>query len=81
MMMEHRWTAIVTLASLLVYFWMSMLVGRARTTSGIKPPTMVGDPMLECAVRVQSNTLEWLPIFLVACGSLRSTGMNSSLPE
>ena len=27
---------------------------------------MTGDPMLERAVRVQSNTLEWLPIFLAS---------------
>lgn len=66
MMMEHRWTAIVTLLALLVYFWMSLQVGGARKKSGINPPTMTGDPLLERAVRVQSNTLEWLPIFLVS---------------
>jgi uncharacterized membrane protein YecN with MAPEG domain len=66
MMMEHRWTALVTLLALLVYFAMSLQVGRARGKSGIKPPEMTGDPMLERAVRVQSNTLEWLPIFLAS---------------
>ena len=66
MMMEHRWTAVVTLLGLLVYFWMSLQVGRARGKSGIHPPAMTGDPLLERAVRVQSNTLEWLPIFLVS---------------
>jgi uncharacterized membrane protein YecN with MAPEG domain len=66
MMMEHRWTALVTLLALLVYFAMSLQVGRARGKSGIKPPDMTGDPMLERAVRVQSNTLEWLPIFLAS---------------
>jgi len=66
MMMEHRWTAVVTLLALLVYFWMSLQVGRARGKSGISPPAMTGDPLLERAVRVQSNTLEWLPIFLVS---------------
>ncbi len=63
-MVQHRWTAMVTLLALLVYFWMSLQVGRARGNSGIKPPAMTGDPLLERAVRVQSNTLEWLPIFL-----------------
>jgi uncharacterized membrane protein len=29
-MMEHRWTAIVTIVALLVYFYMSLQVGRAR---------------------------------------------------
>ena len=66
MMMEHRWTALVSLLALLVYFWMSLQVGRARGKSGINPPAMTGDALLERAVRVQSNTLEWLPIFLVS---------------
>ncbi len=66
MMMENRWTAIVTLLALLAYFWMSLQVGRARSKSGINPPTMTGDPSLERAIRVQSNTLEWLPIFLAS---------------
>jgi glutathione S-transferase len=64
-MMEHRWTAIVSIVALLVYFWMGLQVGRARGKCGINPPTMTGDPLLERAVRVQANTLEWLPIFLV----------------
>ncbi|HSI17002.1 MAG TPA: MAPEG family protein [Sphingomonas sp.] len=62
--MEHRWTALVTLLSLLVYFWMSLQVGRARGKCGIQPPAMTGDQLMERAIRVQSNTLEWLPIFL-----------------
>jgi glutathione S-transferase len=66
MMMEHRWTALVTLLVLLVYFWMSLQVGRARGKSGINAPAMTGDPLLERAVRVHYNTLEWLPIFLVS---------------
>jgi len=66
MMLQHRWTALVTLLTLLVYFWMSLQVGRARGKSGINAPTMTGDPLLERAIRVHSNTLEWLPIFLVS---------------
>ena len=65
-MMEHRWTALVTLLALLVYFSMSLRVARARGKSGIDAPAMTGDPLLERAVRVQSNTLEWLPIFLAS---------------
>jgi uncharacterized membrane protein YecN with MAPEG domain len=64
MMMQHRWTALVTLLALLAYVWMSLHVGRARAKSGIKAPAMTGDPLLERAVRVHYNTLEWLPIFL-----------------
>lgn len=66
MMMEHRWTAAVTLVALLVYFWMGLQVGMARGKSKIAAPTMVGHPLLERAVRVQTNTLEWLPIFLAS---------------
>jgi len=66
MMMEHRWTAVVSLVALLVYFWMGLNVGRARGKSGIAAPAMTGDPILERAVRVHYNTLEWLPIFLVS---------------
>jgi uncharacterized membrane protein YecN with MAPEG domain len=64
MMMGHRWTALVTILALLLYFWMSLQVARARRTSGIDAPTMTGHPVLERAVRVHYNTLEWLPIFL-----------------
>lgn len=63
-MMEHRWTALVTIVALLVYFWMSLQVARARGKCGIHPPAMTGDQLMERAIRVQSNTLEWLPIFL-----------------
>ena len=66
MMMEHRLTAVVTLLSLLAYVWMGMQVGQARGKSGIHAPAMTGDPRLERAVRVQMNTLEWLPIFLAS---------------
>lgn len=63
-MQTHAYVAIVTLVALLVYFWMSLRVGRARNKCGIHAPTMTGDPVLERHIRVQANTLEWLPIFL-----------------
>lgn len=65
-MQPHSWVAIVTLASLLVYVAFGLNVGRARGKSGIHAPAMTGDPMLERSIRVQMNTLEWLPIFLVS---------------
>lgn len=64
MMMEHRYTAIVSILALLMYFWMSLQVARTRGKVGIHPPAMTGDPMLERAIRVHTNTLEWLPLFL-----------------
>ena len=63
-MESHAYVAIVTALALLVYLWTVIGVGAARRKSGIKAPTMTGDPLLERAVRVQANTLEWLPIFL-----------------
>jgi len=66
MMMEHRWTAVVTLLALLTYFWMGLQVAGARRTSQIDAPAMTGHPILERAVRVHYNTLEWLPIFLAS---------------
>lgn len=65
-MMDYRWTAIVTIMALLVYIGLGLQVAKARGTSGIEAPAMTGHPMLERAVRVHINTLEWLPIFLTA---------------
>jgi uncharacterized MAPEG superfamily protein len=62
--MSYHLTAIVTLLSLLVYFWMATQVARARRKAGIKAPTMIGDPVLERTIRGHVNTLEWLPIYL-----------------
>jgi uncharacterized membrane protein YecN with MAPEG domain len=60
----HSWTALITVAALLLYIFMGMKIAVARRTSGIYAPAMSGDPVLERALRVQGNTLEWLPIFL-----------------
>jgi len=64
-MQSHAYVAIVTLLALLVYFWMGLGVAGARRKCGIAAPCMVGDPVLERSIRVQGNTLEWLPLFLV----------------
>jgi uncharacterized membrane protein YecN with MAPEG domain len=63
-MQPHTHVAIVTILALLLYFWMSLQVAGARRKSGVAAPAMTGDPLLERAVRVHYNTLEWLPIFL-----------------
>lgn len=82
MMMAHRWTALVSLLTLLVYFWMALQTGGARRKSGINAPAMTGDPLLERTVRAHYNTLEWLPIFLVSlwlfaiyCNELVAAGL------
>lgn len=63
-MRANAYVAIVTLVALLVYFWMSLEVARARGKTGIQPPATTGDPLLERTIRAHVNTLEWLPIFL-----------------
>jgi glutathione S-transferase len=65
-MQPHSLVAIVTLVALLVYVWMGIRVGAARRKCGISAPTMTGDSVLERTIRVQANTLEWLPVFLAS---------------
>lgn len=63
-MQTHALTAIVTLLSLLTYFWISFRVGAARARYGVAAPATTGHPDFERRFRAQQNTLEWLPIFL-----------------
>jgi uncharacterized membrane protein YecN with MAPEG domain len=65
-MQPHGLVAIVTLLALLVYLGMGIRVGAVRRRCGVAAPAMSGDPALERALRVQGNTLEWLPVFLVS---------------
>lgn len=65
-MHSHAWVALITLLSLLTYFWMSIRVPAARNKAGIQAPAMTGDPLLERTIRAHYNTLEWLPIYLVS---------------
>jgi glutathione S-transferase len=60
------WVAIVTLLSMLFYLFTGVNVARARAVHKVAAPTMTGAPEFERAVRVQMNTLEWLPVYLVA---------------
>jgi len=63
-MQAHLLVSIVTLLALLVYLYMGLRVGQARSKYGVAAPAVSGDPNFERAYRVQVNTLEWLPIFL-----------------
>src|SRR5437016_7476395 len=60
----YHFTALVTLLAVLVYFYSSILVSRARGKFGVKLPAVSGNPDFERVFRAQMNTLEWLPIFL-----------------
>ncbi len=59
-----HFTALATLVAILLYFFTSVRVARARMVFGIKAPAISGHPDFERVFRVQMNTLEWLPIFL-----------------
>lgn len=59
------WVGLVTLAALLFYFYTGTLVARMRGKHKVPAPAMTGHPEVERALRVQGNTLEWLPLFLV----------------
>jgi glutathione S-transferase len=71
---------LVTLLAIFFYFYTGMVVAQARGKSGIKAPAMTGDPAFERAVRVQTNTLEWLPIFLVSLWMFPITWLGAWLP-
>jgi len=61
--MPH-WTALITVLALLFYFYTSVRVARARREYGVPVPAMSGHADFERVMRVQMNTLEWMPIFL-----------------
>ena len=56
--------AFATLACLLFYFSTGIVVARSRLAHGLAAPAMHGHPIVERALRVQGNSLEWLVIFL-----------------
>jgi glutathione S-transferase len=64
--MMMSWVMLVTLLALIVFFVVTINVGRARAKYGVKPPQMSGDPAFERSLRVQQNTLEQLVPFLPA---------------
>jgi glutathione S-transferase len=59
-----HFTALVTCLAVLLYFFTTIQVSKARARFGIKVPATFGNPDFERVFRVQMNTLEWMPIFL-----------------
>lgn len=57
-------SAAATMLALFVYMYMIINVGIARGQTRIEAPAMTGAPQLERAIRVHSNTLEGMPLFL-----------------
>lgn len=62
--MPH-YTALVTVLAVLLYFFFATRVAAAHARLGVKLPAMTGHPDFERIYRVQMNTLEWMPTFLV----------------
>ena len=60
------YSAVVTVLTVLLFFYMGMQVGRMRAKHGIKAPAMTGHEQFERAVRVHMNTLEGAMAFLPA---------------
>ncbi|QIR40527.1 MAPEG family protein [Tolypothrix sp. PCC 7910] len=60
------WTSLITTLSLLLYFVITINVGRARARYKILPPQMTGDANFERVLRVQQNTIEQMIFFLPA---------------
>jgi len=65
-MFHYSLTGLVTLLCLLVLFWVTVMVGRARGKHGVKVPDMSGPEPFMYAVRVHLNTIEGLMLFLPA---------------
>jgi len=61
--MPH-YTAVVTLLSVVFYFFLATRVAAARGKFDVKLPAISGHPDFERVYRVHMNTLEWMPIFL-----------------
>lgn len=59
-------TSIVTLLVAIYYLWVGVHVGMVRAKVKIPAPAMGGDPLLERAVRVQMNAIEFAPVILPA---------------
>ena len=59
------YTAIVTLLAVAFYFFLATRVAAARGKFNVKLPATTGNPDFERVFRVHTNTLEWMPTFLV----------------
>jgi glutathione S-transferase len=60
-----KYTAIVTLFAVALYFFFATRVAAARGKFNVRHPATTGNPDFERVFRVHMNTLEWMPTFLV----------------
>lgn len=59
-----RYTAVVTLLSIALYFFLATRVAVAHAKFGVKQPATTGHPDFERIYRAHVNMLEWMPTFL-----------------
>lgn len=71
----HPYIALVTLATVVLLFWVAFLVGRARGRHGVKAPATTGPEGFERAYRVQMNTQESAVMFLPALWTAANFGL------
>lgn len=64
--MHFPLSAWITLATLLLYVWIVMKVGKARKTFSILAPSVDGPPEFLRTLRVQANSVEQMVLFLPA---------------
>jgi glutathione S-transferase len=57
-------SAAVTILALILYTYMGLRVGSARSKYKVEAPAITGDPAFERTYRVQVNTLEHLVVFI-----------------
>lgn len=62
-MSEYYYPSLVTALTVLMYFILTLNVGRARHKYNVAPPAISGDANFERVFRVQQNTLEQLVFF------------------
>ncbi len=58
-----EWIALVTVLVAIEYFFLAVMVGKARSERSISAPSIIGDQKFERVFRVQQNTMEQLIIF------------------
>ena len=63
-MIAMPFTALVTVAALVLTFVLSIQVGNMRRKHGVKAPASSGHPEFEAANRIHQNTIEQLVLFL-----------------
>ena len=63
-MIAMPFTALVTVAAVILTFAVSMRVGKMRQKHGVQPPATTGHAEFERANRVHQNTIEQLILFL-----------------